>query len=232
MMTDFFGKNSSDSAKEMYREIHVENSPRFCLGKYNTYHLLSDPRRLGFLFARYKFVAKMFDGFNKVLEVGCQEGLGTLVVAKAVESLTAIDFYRPHVETCREMTERFRLNIDFIGHDILDSSVEVGMFEGAFSLDVFEHISPLQENIFMQNIVDSLTEDGVFILGIPSLESQKYASEGSKKGHVNCKSGDELKRLCKNYYRNVFMFGMNDEVLHTGFLPMAHYLLAVCVGKK
>jgi hypothetical protein len=23
------------------------------------------------------------------------------------------------------------------------------------------------------------------------------------------------------------MFAMNDEVVHTGFLPMAHYLLAV-----
>jgi hypothetical protein len=25
---------------------------------------------------------------------------------------------------------------------------------------------------------------------------------------------------------------MNDEVVHTGFYPMAHYLIAVCCGKK
>jgi hypothetical protein len=24
------------------------------------------------------------------------------------------------------------------------------------------------------------------------------------------------------------VFSMNDEVVHTGFYPMAHYLLAVC----
>jgi hypothetical protein len=26
------------------------------------------------------------------------------------------------------------------------------------------------------------------------------------------------------------VFGMNDEVLHTGFGPMCHYRLAICTG--
>jgi hypothetical protein len=25
---------------------------------------------------------------------------------------------------------------------------------------------------------------------------------------------------------------MNDEVVHTGFAPMAHYLFAVCTGRR
>jgi len=25
---------------------------------------------------------------------------------------------------------------------------------------------------------------------------------------------------------------MNDEVVHTGYYPMAHYLFALCVGRK
>jgi hypothetical protein len=32
------------------------------------------------------------------------------------------------------------------------------------------------------------------------------------------------------YFRNVFMFGMNDEVVHTGYGPMCHYLWMVGVG--
>ena len=28
------------------------------------------------------------------------------------------------------------------------------------------------------------------------------------------------------------MFGMNDEIIHTGYLPMAHYLMALCAGPK
>ena len=27
-------------------------------------------------------------------------------------------------------------------------------------------------------------------------------------------------------------FSMNDEVVHTGFYPMAHYFFALCCGKK
>lgn len=73
---------------------------------------------------------------------------------------------------------------------------------------------------------------GALILGIPSLESQVYASEGSKMEHVNCKSGEDFKEFCKKYFHHVFVFSVNDEVVHTGFYPMAHYLFALCVGVK
>ena len=52
---------------------------------------------------------------------------------------------------------------------------------------------------------------------MPSLESQKYASKQSKEGHVNCKSGENLKKLLNKYFINNFVFSMNDEVVHTGF---------------
>ena len=81
-------------------------------------------------------------------------------------------------------------------------------------------------------ICQSLNTNGVFIAGMPSLESQKYASPQSKAGHVNCKSGLDFKKLLENHFHNVFLFSMNDEVVHTGFSPMAQYLLVLCAGKK
>ena len=41
-----------------------------------------------------------------------------------------------------------------------------------------------------------------------------------------------LRALMQRYFRNVFMFGMNDEVLHTGFAPMCHYLWSLAVGVR
>ena len=70
------------------------------------------------------------------------------------------------------------------------------------------------------------------IIGMPSIESQVYASPGSKLGHVNCKSGPELKLLMEKYFQAVFLFSMNDEVVHTGFHKMAHYILAVCAHRR
>ena len=63
---------------------------------------------------------------------------------------------------------------------------------------------------------------------MPSLQSQKYASKLAKKEHVNCKTKKELKIFLSKFFNNVYMFSMNDEVLHTGFDDLSHYILGVC----
>ena len=67
---------------------------------------------------------------------------------------------------------------------------------------------------------------------MPTIESQKYASKLSKIGHVNCKSKKDLKNLLMKFFNNVFMFSMNDEVLHTGYDKMSHYIFALANSKK
>ena len=103
-----------------------------------------------------------------------------------------------------------------------------GSFDGIYLLDVLEHISQEDEDLFIRNILPALDPQGSLIIGMPSLPSQQYASEISRMGHVNCKSGEDLSTLMKNYFTNVSIFSMNDEVVHTGFWDMSHYLFAVC----
>src|SRR5437762_2510631 len=83
---------------------------------------------------------------------------------------------------------------------------------------------------FVAKIARSLTATGTAIIGSPSLQSQAYASPPSKEGHVNCMDGLEYKKVMLRHFDNVFLFSMNDEMVHTGYHPMAHYLLALCVG--
>ena len=118
----------------------------------------------------------------------------------------------------------------YIKHDFIKELKS--KFDGIYLLDVLEHISKKSEVKFIKNISKSLRKDSVFIVGIPSLESQKYASKHVKKTHINCKSKDELKLFMEKFFRNVFMFSMNDEVLHTGFEKMSNYIFALCVNKK
>ena len=66
----------------------------------------------------------------------------------------------------------------------------------------------------------------------PNKTAEQYASEWSRKAHVNLKTFDGLRDLGLAYFHNVFMFGMNDEVVHTGYGPMCHYLWALCVGPR
>lgn len=190
----------------------------------------NDPRHVLFTLARYKFVAKMFSGLKKVLEVGCGDGMGAHLVIQEVDSLVAVDFDPIYIRDIKNRLKEHNA-FDCHTHDILDGPLDAS-FDGIYSLDVLEHIAQDSEDLYMQNISKSLHEQGVFIAGMPSLESQKYASEGSKAGHVNCKTQTELKRLGQQYFHNVFAFSMNDEIVHTGYHHMAHYIFMLCCGKR
>jgi 2-polyprenyl-3-methyl-5-hydroxy-6-metoxy-1,4-benzoquinol methylase len=186
-----------------------------------------DPKRLLFTLARYKFVASMLRGAESVLEIGCADAFGTRLVQQTVNQVTASDFDLVFVDDARSrVNPNWPLNL--IVHDLLQGPVQGG-FDAAFCLDVLEHISASEEDQFLRNFVASLRpERSVAIIGMPSLESQAFASQQSREGHVNCKSGDELEAFLSKYFQYVFIFSMNDEVVHTGFRPMAHYLLALC----
>lgn len=189
-----------------------------------------DPRRLVFSLARYKFVAKMLAGKKTALEVGCGDGFAARIVRQVVPDLTLVDFDPMFIEDINSrMTERWRVKA-FV-HDILGGPIP-GRFEGVYSLDVMEHIPQGREETYLRNIIASLADGGLAIIGMPSLESQQYASPPSKAGHVNCKSGEDFKRVLDGHFANVLVFSMNDEVVHTGFYPMAHYLLGVCSQPK
>ena len=66
----------------------------------------------------------------------------------------------------------------------------------------------------------------------PSAESQVYSAPNGGSDAGNCKSGDALKALLERYFDRCFLFSMNDEAVHPGFHPMAHYLFAICTGAK
>ena len=172
----------------------------------------------------------MFADFDTVLEIGCADAFCSRIVAQAVKNLTVTDFDPIFIEDAQNKKIK-KIPYECYVHNILDASLDLN-FNGVFALDVLEHISRDEEKTFMQNLTKSMHFNGSAIIGMPSLNSQKYASTASKDGHVNCKSFEEFKSLCKEYFYNVFIFSMNDEVVHTGFHQMANYFLAIGCNLK
>lgn len=184
----------------------------------------NDPKLVGIVLARYKFVAKMLEGKGWVLEVGCGEGIGARVVRQAVSCVVGIDIDAEAIaEAQAAMMPEWP--IGFIADDFMTSYSHLATYDAVYSLDVFEHIA--DEALFLRRM---RTAAPVAIIGTPSKESQVYASATSRAGHVNCKSGPELKAAMLEHWQHVFIFSMSDEVVHTGFQPMAHYLLAIGVA--
>jgi 2-polyprenyl-3-methyl-5-hydroxy-6-metoxy-1,4-benzoquinol methylase len=190
-----------------------------------------DPKRLAFTFARYKFAGRMLAGSKNVLEVGCGDAFPSRIVQQEVGRLTVTDFDPIFIqEAQRRSVVGWELAGAFV-HDMLSGPPQ-GHYDGMYALDVLEHIRPENEDVFLANMAASLEPAGTLIIGMPSLESQPYASKLSKEGHVNCKSQPALKETMQRHFKNVYMFCMNDEVLHIGYHKMAHYILALCCNKK
>lgn len=221
------------TVEPQYQDL-LENTNNNTLGLMSGHTWTIDPKRLTFTLSRYKFVSKMIKGYNNVLEIGCGDCWASSIVSKEVNHLTAIDIDPIFIDDAKQ---RVGSNVRLKIHDMLSGPVYAAdrlpkYFNAAYCCDVLEHISKDDERIFLGNVCLSIGKDGTFICGSPSLESQEYASKLSKMGHVNCKTEDDLRATLKRYFHNVYLFGMNDEVLHTGYGPLCHYRFAICAGAK
>lgn len=200
------------------------------LGPWTSYSLLHDPKHMGFVLARYKFCAKMLEGKGLVLEVGCGDAFGSPVVAQMVKRLVAVEPDARHIKSNKKRMAKVK-NIEFRQMDIC-RQVPPEKFDAVFSIDVIEHLDKPLNKSFMENQRALLKEDGVCIIGTPNITANKYASPRSRVQHINLKSQETLRLQMAKVFRNVFMFGMNDEVLHTGFAPMCHYIFGMGVGVR
>ncbi len=218
--------------------IHKQSETQFypseeciLLGPWTSHSLLTDPKHLIFVLSRYKFCAKMIEGKKNIIEVGCGDAFGTPILAQAVEKVVAIDLDEIILEDNKKRLKKIK-NIEFIKVNMCEKNIGDRIFDAAVSLDVIEHIPFSVEEKYITNMVKSLKKDGICIIGTPNITAKAYQSEWSKINHINLKSHYELKSLMQKYFENIFMFSMNDEVVHTGFGHMAHYLFAVGVGVK
>lgn len=200
------------------------------LGPWTSYSLLHDPIHLAFVLSRYKFCARMLSGKKNVLEVGCGDAFGTPVVAQFVGKVLAIDVEERHIIEDKKRLSEFK-NIEFQKIDICQK-VPVGTFDAAYSIDVIEHLDKHLNRPFMENTCACLAKEGICIIGTPNITANRYASARSRVQHINLQSQKSLRDLLSSYFKNVFMFSMNDEVVHTGYGPMAHYLFGMGVGVK
>ena len=190
-----------------------------------------DPRRLVFLLARYKFVSKMLAGRKSAIEFGCGDGFGMWVVRQTVGAVHGLDFDPVFIEWAQANARREGIDCTYELRDFIDA-VPPARFAASYSLDVIEHIPADLEPKYVDNLASALEPNGVCIVGTPNVTATPYASPVSLEGHINLKSAETLRETMARRFETVFSFSMNDEVVHTGFAPMAHYLFAVCTGAR
>lgn len=219
---------SAEESKWLETKNKLEKPASIQLGTYLSYIIRKTPRRLLHILSYYKFAAKLIGSGKSVLDVGCSEGLGTVLLAEFARQCVGSDIDAEAI--CSASLNFTTDKIKFVCGDFLKQNL--GIFDAVTNFDVIEHIYPENENTFLLRLCKHLNPTGILIIGTPNITSDVYASPVTKAGHVNLYSADRLRASLEKYFNTVFIFSANDEIVHTGFYPMAHYLIGVGTHKK
>jgi len=84
----------------------------------------------------------------------------------------------------------------------------------------------------METLFNNLKTDGLAIVGTPNKESSRFSAQHVNAAHINLKDADSLKGLLSSYFSNVFLFSMNDELVHSGYYPLAQYFIGIGLGLR
>jgi len=102
----------------------------------------------------------------------------------------------------------------------------------SYTLDVLEHVTRNREGVFLANATATLAPGGVMIVGHPSIESPSLFQADHRNRPYQLEDSGGLESLDGQIFHHVFMFSNDDEVVHSGYAKLAHYIIALCCGLK
>ncbi len=225
-----------DKELELWNEYGaMQKEENVALGPHASFHWRNSRRHLLFSAARYKFAMKMIGNLYEpnektILDLGCSDGFGTHFVAEYAAFVLGVDFDEEAVGYAIRYNSA--QNVSYKLDNFLGGASYGEGFDGIVSFDVIEHIYPENEGKYMETVLRNLRETGTFVIGTPSLEAQQYSKESVTGAHVNVYRGEDFYKMLKRYFHQVYLFTQNDEMIHTGHLRMANYLIAVCAHKR
>jgi hypothetical protein len=208
--------------------------------------------------AHYRFVAAVMGIRHDVAEYGCASQAGTRLILQQSRKLILFDPRRLIVD---DLQWRFQDDWRFEArlYDILSAPLP-RQVDSIFCIDFLQYISRDEEGDFVRNLRDSLLHDFDFLLigspsyGADSPPTAQYTSgaevpdvltaqlsgndlpcwsrSACGDARICRRTGAELKVLTEQFFHNVFVFSMVDDVAHPGIHPSAQHVFALSCGKK
>lgn len=220
--------NDPERYQQFVDEVYAKHPPITLPPEYAMY-IEQDMLRLMIRLARYKFVAKMIKKTDRVLEIGCGSGLGSLFLGQHCAKVTGLDVKESEIAEARSINRRS--NVDFLVADLFDLDPSL-QYDAVVSLDVIEHMPVAQGHQLIAAMTRHLKPSGMLLIGSPSHYSYPYQSPQSQASHVQCYRQEELVELIETYYERTLAFSMNDEMVHTGHPKMAWYYFVLAFMPK
>lgn len=199
----------------------------FELSQLNSYQFLNSPISMVWSLSHYKFASRMIKEKAKILDVGCNGGLGTRLLVENSRYVCGLDADLQAIKSAQKNFANTKMR--FIHSDIFNANL--GKFDAVVIFSLINYIKKAALPAFYESIHRNLKPDGICFIGAPNETAAVYSREG-KVGLVNNYSWLRLKAEMERYFKWVFLFSSNDEVIHTGFYPLAHRFIAMGICKK
>jgi SAM-dependent methyltransferase len=190
---------------------------------------LADPLSILFRLARYKFAYRQLRGHERVIDVGCGDGTGAYMLRQGCRQVIGIstdpDWFVPELRGRQD--ESFQL----LRADVFEYANNEP-FDVAVCLDVIEHLPSAHGPRLLDRLAGLLKADGRLFLGTPSAGTAQWRNKLSRRDHQHEYSREELQPMLNERFAHVIFFSMNDEIVHTGFDPLAWYLMFVAAAPR
>jgi 2-polyprenyl-3-methyl-5-hydroxy-6-metoxy-1,4-benzoquinol methylase len=213
----------------------IIGTERVLLGPQASAQWLHAPDHLAMVLARYRAAAALIGNAERVIELGCGEGIGAGVLAKGRRDYLGYDTDDEAIQLARgahrPQGHRIRFGVDDI--TVSDPAVlRTGYTDAVVAIDVIEHLTSDQVEQMFCKQRSGMTATCVCVIGTPNAAFNHLASPQSQAGHINTYTHERLHALMSRYFRVVQSFGMQDASLHLGHPEARHYLLMAGIGPR
>lgn len=179
---------------------------------------------------KYKFIGRLLNENDVVLEVACGIGYNAKHLAGIVRHVTAID---SDEKTIQENRERYVAdNLDFRVMDALNLEFPHDIFDAVVCVDLLEHLNKKDGLKLLKELTRVLVPQGTLFLTTPRRIPKSKRSKNRLDSHIHEYSFKELKNVLERFFHRVMIFTRSDEIIYTGHPDLAWAFLAVCCGVK
>lgn len=154
--------------------------------------------------------AQSFCKDKKVLEIGCNIGYGTKILAGVAKEVIAIDFDTKALDYARK---NYALsNIKFEETNATNLPYDNETFDVVISFQVIEHIKPSAVPNFLSEINRVLKKEGVVLLTTPNRKLRLYPFQKPwNPEHYTEYTAKGFSKMLKGFFQNTELLGLRAE---------------------